>query len=64
MADAALYLNEEIQAEALTRNVGAFSRFLEVAAPRKRARQNWSSAKKERKQKGLKKIDFVPQILF
>jgi len=26
------YLNEEIRAEALTRNVGAFSRFLEVAA--------------------------------
>ena len=32
MAYAALYLNEEIRAEALTRNVGAFSRFLEVAA--------------------------------
>jgi predicted AAA+ superfamily ATPase len=29
---AATYLNEEIRAEALTRNVGAFSRFLEVAA--------------------------------
>ena len=29
---AALYLNEEIRAEALTRNVGAFSRFLEVAS--------------------------------
>lgn len=27
-----VYLNEEIRAEALTRNVGAFSRFLEVAA--------------------------------
>ncbi len=26
------YLNEEVRAEALTRNVGAFSRFLEVAA--------------------------------
>lgn len=26
------YLNEEIRAEALTRNVGAFSRFLEIAA--------------------------------
>ena len=32
LAYAALYLNEEIRAEALTRNVGAFSRFLEVAA--------------------------------
>lgn len=29
---AEVYLNEEIRAEALTRNVGAFSRFLEVAA--------------------------------
>lgn len=28
----ATYLNEEIRAEALTRNLGAFSRFLEVAA--------------------------------
>jgi len=27
-----VYLNEEIRAEALTRNVGAFSRFLEVAS--------------------------------
>ena len=27
-----IYLNEEIRAEALTRNVGAFARFLEVAA--------------------------------
>ena len=32
LAYAALYLQEEIRAEALTRNVGAFSRFLEVAA--------------------------------
>ncbi|TVQ22429.1 MAG: ATP-binding protein [Spirochaetaceae bacterium] len=31
-AYAMTYLNEEIRAEALTRNVGAFSRFLEVAA--------------------------------
>lgn len=29
---ATTYLNEEIRAEALTRNVGAFSRFLEIAA--------------------------------
>ena len=29
---AQVYLNEEIRAEALTRNVGAFSRFLEIAA--------------------------------
>jgi uncharacterized protein len=29
---ASTYLNEEIRAEALTRNVGAFSRFLEIAA--------------------------------
>jgi Predicted ATPase (AAA+ superfamily) len=36
LAYAALYLQEEIRAEALTRNVGAFSRFLEVAARQKR----------------------------
>lgn len=32
LAYASMYLNEEIRAEASTRNVGAFSRFLEVAA--------------------------------
>lgn len=31
-AYATTYLNEEVRAEALTRNIGAFSRFLEVAA--------------------------------
>jgi uncharacterized protein len=46
-AYAASYLNEEIRAEALTRNVGAFSRFLEVAARQNAQGTNFSNIARE-----------------
>jgi len=42
-----MYLNEEIRAEALTRNVGAFSRFLEIAARQNGQVTNLSNISRE-----------------
>lgn len=44
---AEVYLNEEIRAEALTRNAGAFSRFLEVAARQNGQVTNLSNISRE-----------------
>ena len=44
---AEVYLNEEIRAEALTRNVGAFSRFLEIAARQNGQVTNLSNISRE-----------------
>jgi len=44
---AEIYLNEEIRAEALTRNVGAFSRFLEIAARQNGQVTNLSNISRE-----------------
>ncbi len=46
-AYASTYLDEEIRAEALTRNVGAFSRFLEVAARQNGQATNTSTIARE-----------------
>ncbi len=47
MAYSSLYLNEEIRAEALTRSVGSFSRFLEVAARQNAQVTNLSNIARE-----------------